>query len=78
MYKRQIHEKRLDGWTHSDACDRAYKHLFDDFVNNANEKRVMEFIDEMPPSYRGDLELLWLAAVQTSASNEERDRDEGL
>ena len=74
----RIHEKRLDGWTHSDACDWAYKHLFDDFVNNANEKRVMEFIDEMPPSYRGDLELLWLAAVQTSASNEERDRDEGL
>lgn len=74
----RIHEKRLDGWDHHDACDNAYKHLFDDFVNSANEKRVMEFIEEMPPSQRSEMELLWLAAVQTSASNEERERDEQL
>lgn len=72
----RIHENRKKGWDHVDACDDAYKHLFDDFVNSANEKRVMEFIEEMPPSQRTEMELLWLAAVQTSASNEERERDE--
>ena len=74
----RINEKRQDGWDHHSACDHAYKHLFDDFVNSANEKRVMEFIEEMPPSQRTEMELLWLAAVQTSASNEERERDEQL
>ena len=74
----RIHQNRLDGMDHHDACDEAIKHLFDDFVNNASEKRVMEFLDEFPPSWRQDLEILWLAAVQTSASNEERVRDEGL
>ena len=74
----RIDEKRQEGWDHHSACDHAYKHLFDDFVNSANEKRVMEFIEEMPPSKRTEMELLWLAAVQTSASNEERERDEQL
>ena len=74
----RIHQARLDGLDHHDACDEAIKHLFDDCVNNASEKRVMEFLDEFPPSWRGDLEVLWLAAVQTSASNEERVRDEAL
>ena len=74
----RIDEKRRQGWAHSEACDHAYKHLFDDFVNSANEKRVLEFIEEMPPSQRLEMEALWLAAVQTSASNEERERDEQL
>ena len=32
----------------------------------------------MPPSWRTELEVLWLKAVQGAASNQERERDEGL
>ena len=78
MTLKRIHEKRLEGWNEHDASEWAYMCLFDDFCLGANEKRVMEFIDEMPPSYRREMELLWLAALQTSASNEERERDEEL
>lgn len=78
MTIKRIHEKRLEGWDHYEACDWAYKACLDDFINNANEKRVMEFLDELPPSWRSEMELLWLAAVQTSASNHERERDDGL
>ena len=78
MTIKRIHEKRLEGWDHYAACDWAYKTLFDDFCLGANEKRVMEFIDELPPSYRREMEVLWLAANQTSASNQERERDDEL
>ena len=54
----RIHQNRVDGMTHRDACENALMHLFDDFVNHANEKRVMEFLDEFPPSMRGELEVL--------------------
>lgn len=75
--KRYI-EMRHKGHSDADACDYVYVRLMDDFVNNANEKRVMEFFDEMPPSWRTELEVLWLKTVQGSASNEEMERDGGL
>ena len=78
MTLKRIHEKRLEGWGQHEACEWAYMCLFDDFCLGANEKRVMEFIDELPPSYRREMEVLWLSALQTSASNEERERDEEL
>ena len=71
-------ESRHQGMSDHEASDYVYCCLMDDFVNNANEKRVMEFFDEMPPSWRTELEVLWLKAVQGAASNQERERDEGL
>lgn len=71
-------EARHRGWNHEESSEYVYCRLMDDFVNNANEKRVMEFFDEMPPSWRTELEVLWLKAVQGAASNEEAERDERL
>ena len=71
-------ESRHNGMSDMEASDYVYCCLMDDFVNNANEQRVMEFFDEMPPSWRTELEVLWLKAVQGAASNQERERDEGL
>ena len=71
-------EKRREGMSHDEASEYVYCRLMDDFVNGANEKRVMEFFDEFPPSWRDELEVLWLKAVQGAASNEERERDERL
>ena len=68
----------LEGMSDMEASDYVYCCLMDDFVNNANEQRVNEFFDEMPPSWRTELEVLWLKAVQGAASNQERERDEGL
>ena len=78
MTLKRYMEKRHQGHDHEDASDYVYCRLMDDFVNNANEKRVMEFFDEMPPSWRTELEVLWLQAVQGAASNEEKERDNGL
>ena len=78
MTLKRYMEKRHQGFDHEEASDYVYCRLMDDFVNNANEKRVHEFFDEMPPSWRTELEVLWLKAVQGAASNEEAERDEGL
>jgi hypothetical protein len=68
-------EKGLAPW---EAAEEAYKSVIDDFVNNANEDRVMEFFSELPPSKRSQYEELWISFVRTAASNEERVRDEDL
>lgn len=66
------------GLEHEDARHAMYTRLMDDFVMEANEKRVHEFIAELPPSKRMQLEEIWLDAVRTAASNAEAERDEGL
>ena len=66
------------GWQPWEAAEEAYKSIIDDFVNHANEDRVREFLDELPPSRRNDYERHWIEFVRTAASNEERVRDEGL
>lgn len=78
MSLKRYMESRHKGLSDEEAGEYVYCCLMDDFVNNANEQRVMEFFDEMPPSWRTELEVLWLKAVQGAASNQERDRDEGL
>ena len=75
MTLKRYMEARHEGMSDADAGEYVYCRLMDDFVNGANEKRVMEFFDEMPPSWRTELEVLWLKAVQGAASNEERERD---
>lgn len=67
-----------EGWDVRSATEEAYKALVDDFVNAANEDRVKEFFDEMKPSRREDYERYWMSLLRTSASNEERVRDESL
>ena len=75
--KRYI-ESRHQGLDNEDARHAMYTRLMDDFVISANEDRVKEFIDELPPSYRTEAEVLWLAALTTAASNQEKERDEEL
>ena len=75
--KRYI-ESRHQGLDNEDARHAMYTRLMDDFVINANEDRVQEFIDELPPSYRTEAEVLWLAALTTAASNQEKERDNEL
>ena len=78
MTIQRYEQKRLEGWDEETASNHAYTALMDDCILNANEKRVMEFFDEMPPSQRTELEVLWLRALQRAASNAEDRRDEGL
>ena len=78
MTIQRYEELRLEGWAEEEASNAAYTALIDDCLLNANEKRVMEFFDEMPPSQRTELEVLWLRALQRAASHAERQRDEGL
>ena len=78
MSIQRYEQKRLEGWDEEDASNYAYTALVDDCILNANEKRVMEFFDEMPPSQRTELEVLWLRALQRAASAAERQRDENL
>ena len=71
----ELEEKGFAPW---EAAEEAYKSILDDFVNHANEDRVHEFFDELKPSKRDEYERHWIEFVRTSASNEERLRDEGL
>ena len=75
---RRYIEQRHQGETLEDARHAVYCRLMDDFVLAANEDRVMDFIHELPPSWRTEAEVLWLDAISTAASNQERHRDEGL
>ena len=75
---RRYIEMRHAGEHLEDAREAMYCRLMDDFVLAANEDRVMEFIHEMPPSWRTEAEVLWLDAVRTAGSNTERHRDNGL
>ena len=74
----RIVEQEEKGYAPWEAAEEAYKSVIDDFVNNANEDRVMEFFSELPPSKRSHYEALWINFVRTAASNEERVRDEDL
>lgn len=74
----RIDDLEREGWAPWEAAEEAYKSILDDFVNHANEDRVKEFFDELPPSRRNDYERHWIEFVRTAASNEERLRDEGL
>ena len=74
----RIDDLEQQGWAPWEAAEEAYKSILDDFVNHANEDRVREFLDELPPSRRNDYERHWIEFVRTAASNEERVRDEGL
>lgn len=67
-----------DGMSPHDAVRDAYASVIDDFVNEANESRAMEFISEMAPAEAKRLMKLWLDMVRTSASNQERERDQRL
>ena len=71
-------EYERTGTSTYEAVRDAYASVIDDFVNEANESRAMEFISEMPPAEAKRLMPLWLEMVRTSASNQERERDQRL
>lgn len=75
---RRYIEMRHQGMEMEDARHAMYCRLMDDFVLAANEDRVMEFIHELPPSWRTEAEVLWLEATTTAANNQERHRDDEL
>ena len=66
------------GLSATEASNWAYCRLMDDFVLAANEQRAREFIAELPPSIRDQVEAHWMGLLQNAASNAERERDEGL
>ena len=71
-------ELRHQGLDMEEARHIMYTRLMDDFVRDASDKRCQEFMDEMPPSWRFEVELLYEEAKRIAASNDEVERDEGL
>lgn len=71
-------ENERSGLSSHDAVRDAYASVIDDFVTEANEQRAMEFITEMNPREAKALMGRWLEMLRTSASNQERERDERL
>lgn len=65
-------EKR--GYSEWEAQEQAFMTVVYDFVNEANEDRVQEFIAEQPPSQRNRFNELWLAFVRAGGDAQDAHR----
>lgn len=65
----------LQGYTEWEAMEQAFAGVVLDFVNGANEERVEEFFQEMPPSKRDHMRTRWLDLVRMGGDKADIDRD---
>ena len=62
------------GYSDFEAQEQAVLGVIYDFVNEANEDRVRDFMAELPPSQRNRLEELWLSFVRAGGDAADADR----
>ena len=63
-----------DNWSDFEAKEQAFAGVVLDFVNGANEDRVDEFFQEMPPSRRDDLRRVFMDLVRLGGDKVDIDR----
>ena len=68
-------EQREEHGRNHDADWNAYSSIVEDFVKDANEDRVMEFIKEAPEEMRKKLRTTWFEMTRTAGTNVESTRD---
>ena len=66
---------RTAGMGEEEAAKEAALQGLDEAYLGANEDRVREFVNELPPSERDGVMRQWLNGLRTAASNNERARD---
>ena len=65
----------LEGYAEWEAMEQAFAGIVLDFVNGANEDRVEEFFQEMPPKNRDHLRTRWMDLVRMGGDKVDIDRD---
>ena len=63
------------GFAPFEAWEEAFKSVVYDFVNEANEDRVNEFLDELRPSEKDRAYELWMELVRAGGNARETDRE---
>ena len=75
MYTQRYLNNRKAGMDEEESAKEAALQGLDEAFLGANEDRVREFVNELPPSERDAVMRQWITCLANSASNEERARD---
>ena len=75
MYVQRYLSNRKAGLDELEAATDASLHGLDDAFLGANEDRVREFVNDLPPSERDAVMRQWIHCLTNAASNSERVRD---
>jgi hypothetical protein len=67
-------EQRNELGRTQDADWNAYSSIVEDFVKDANEDRVMDYIKEAPEALRKELRTTWFEMTRTAGDNVDADR----